>query len=389
MDPEIRHGSSERDAFDVVEDDFDSLEVRPSEADGSFCFFYDKKKRSLVRRFVLEKTPHRTLYCNVTLIRKGDRLSPRFEFSKRKTGSDAIVKESSADAVVTARVDLNDCRDDFWKLITFIGSISEIETPAEGFSVVARDEAELVADIRKRDPESIKSIVRGLAKSDGVVLSQADINQMLDRKGKLKEFEVALQEHRNDEPWWQRFFNENKWIFGYGLNYQVLGIEEDQPHYGGTRVDGKGARRGDYLTKTKGDIGFIVLVEIKTPGARLLTGSEEIRSGSWSLSKDLTDALSQLQGNAETWELEGSELPENRDRFESEGVYTIRPRGILVIGRLEEVEGVRSMRATFQRFRSSIHGYDVLTFDEVLARARFIVEREEDKPDPARRSPGR
>jgi hypothetical protein len=117
-----------------------------------------------------------------------------------------------------------------------------------------------------------------------------------------------------------------------------------------------------------------VLVEIKKPRTPLLQGVKEIRSGAWSLSKELTDALSQIEANISTW-LESSKQPDNMDRFESGRVYTVQPKGIVVIGSLSEVADVRTKRDTFERFRKSIHGVEIWTFDELLHRARFTVDQ--------------
>jgi hypothetical protein len=75
-------------------------------------------------------------------------------------------------------------------------------------------------------------------------------------------------------------------------------------------VDRRGGQKGDDLTSTSGGINFTVLVEIKTPATPLLQGTGEIRSGAWSLSKQLTDALSQIQTNMSTWDKQGSEHPQ-------------------------------------------------------------------------------
>lgn len=198
-------------------------------------------------------------------------------------------------------------------------------------------------------------------------------NKSIDRKGKLSEFRNNIDREPDDEKWWQDFFENNKWIFGYGLNYEILRQEQTQPHYGGVAVDGKGGQKGDYLTSTVGDINFTVLVEIKTPHTPLLQGSAEIRNGAWSFSKDLTDAISQIQANIDMWEKHGSRQPDNIDRLETDGVYTVKPKGIIVIGNLSQLD-IRSKRETFQRLRRSIHGIDILTFDELLNRAEFIVE---------------
>jgi hypothetical protein len=117
------------------------------------------------------------------------------------------------------------------------------------------------------------------------------------------------------------------------------------------------------------------LVEIKTPKTSLLQGDREIRNGAWSLSKELTDALSQIQTNAWTWQKQGADQPENRDKLETgKNVFTVQPKGIVVIGSLSEVKDQRSKRETFQRFRCSVHGVDIITFDELYNRAKFIVE---------------
>jgi hypothetical protein len=57
-------------------------------------------------------------------------------------------------------------------------------------------------------------------------------------------------------------------------------------------------------------------------------------------------------------------------------IFTVKPKGIIVIGSLSDLD-TRSKRETFQRFRKSIHGVDILTFDELYQRARFIVDHKE------------
>jgi len=64
------------------------------------------------------------------------------------------------------------------------------------------------------------------------------------------------------------------------------------------------------------------------------------------------------------------------DRLETQGIYTVEPKGIIVIGLLRELD-TRSKRTTFQNFRRAVHGIEIITFDELHARARFIVEKSE------------
>ncbi len=361
--------------FVIGKESFDDLEFKPALTQ-RLHHIYNKVKQQPVKQFVLDKRLRVAYLCRVTLIQKEGRFTPRLAFSIRdETGNIASEPVPAGEDTyrLKASVDLKDCHENFWKLITFLGSLKEVDIPKESFSLVSHDEAEIVSALRERDSSSLASIIKQLAQVPGVSLSHRDINQLLKRKEKLSEFENGLIGHPGEEAWWQSFFEENKWIFGYGLNYQILRQEQSQPNYGGTGIDGRGGRKGDYLLSTLGDINFTVLVEIKKPNSRLLQGTKPMRSGAWSLSRDLTDAISQIEANVSEWIESGAKQNENRDRFEQREIHTVQPKGIVVIGSLSEVKDDRNKRETFQRFRKSIHGIDIITFDELCERAKFIV----------------
>jgi hypothetical protein len=118
---------------------------------------------------------------------------------------------------------------------------------------------------------------------------------------------VKLNPEREGD--WQKFFEQNKWIFGYGLNYQILNQEQSQTLWrnaSGSSRRSKG-RRSDFNIRshkfygTRGD---------KNARDTFTTRNWRIRSGAWSLSKQLTDALSQIQTNMSTWDKQGSEHPQ-------------------------------------------------------------------------------
>lgn len=366
------HGSD----FKVGVDSFKDLEIRPSGNDDHFHYFYHTGRQELVTIFVLREGKGATHFCHVALIEKEARFTPRIRVSIR--GSDGTVASLERDTEtshqsIKASVDLGQCHESFWKLINFLQSLRKVDVPREPFSLISREDAEIISALGARDAASLRRIIMGLSLTQGVSLTEDELNVLLRRKEKLAQFENELN-GGHKEGWWQNFFEDNKWIFGYGLNYQILRQELAQPTYGGPRLDGTGTQRGDSLHSTVGDLNFTVLVEIKRPCTPLLQGQTEIRSGTWSLSKDLTDALAQIQTNADRWEHKGSDEPENRDRLETKKIYTVKPKGIIVIGLLRSVAEPRSKRETFQRFRQSVHGIEILTFDEVYNRAKFIVE---------------
>lgn len=187
----------------------------------------------------------------------------------------------------------------------------------------------------------------------------------------LRRFEQMLDgEHH--EGAWQDFLDANTWIFGYGLNYQVQRTVQSQPNYGGAGVDRRGGRRGDYLQATDGAVRFTVLLEIKTPQTKLL--GAEYRNGAYGASKDLAGAISQVQTNCHVWQMEGARTPRNHEILD--GVLTVQPRGILVIGHASQLDGY-DRKVAFELLRRNTIDPEIITFDELHARARFIVAEHE------------
>lgn len=193
------------------------------------------------------------------------------------------------------------------------------------------------------------------------------------RKKALDEFENSMGEDK-DESFWQHFFEEQSWIFGYGLNYKFLNTIDEQPNYGGTTVRGDGAQRGDFFTSSSGNVCFTVLVEVKKPNTMLLT-PRPYRNASYPPSVELSGGVSQLQNNCRTWEVEGSRTESNREIMTEQGINTVSPKGILVIGNLSQLED-NSKKTSFELYRRNLTNPEVITFDELLERAKFIVEHQ-------------
>jgi hypothetical protein len=183
----------------------------------------------------------------------------------------------------------------------------------------------------------------------------------------LRRFDQMLRDEHPEDSW-QDFLDANTWIFGYGLNYQIQRTVQAQPSYGGSGVDHRGGRRGDYLQATVGDVRFTVLVEIKTPQTRLLGG--EYRNGAYAVSRDLVGAVSQVQTGCHVWQTEGSQSLRNHELLG--GVLTVQPKGILVIGHTSQLEG-HEQKVAFELMRRNLVEPEIITFDELHARARFIV----------------
>lgn len=192
------------------------------------------------------------------------------------------------------------------------------------------------------------------------------------RRKTVEEFAEELEALRWTEEEWDTFFCNHRWIFGHGLAYQFLSQIESQPQYGGVTMSGTGGQRGDFLMSTEAQARFTVLVEIKKPNSELVSG-KRYRNKVYELGKDLTGGVSQLQSNCRTWVVEGSRQDENRERLAEFNTSTYEPKGILVVGHTNQLSGNTNKKATFEMFRRNLHNPEIITYDELLERAKYLV----------------
>lgn len=193
------------------------------------------------------------------------------------------------------------------------------------------------------------------------------------RNAQVEKFKAHLEQGDWPESDWQRFFEKNIWIFGYGLTYQFLHAIEDNPSFGGKDLTGAGSQEGDYLLATSAATKFTVLVEIKRPETELVT-DKKYRNRTYEFGHDLTGGVAQIQQQCWRWATEASRSDENRDLLESKGIFTHNPRGILVIGNTAKIRNNRDKMRTFESFRRNLHNPEVITFDELLYRAEKAVQ---------------
>jgi hypothetical protein len=366
--------------FVVGKDDWDQISIHPH-AETDYHWLYHKGRGRKIRYFVLDTRPLVRYLCKVTLIKSGDKFTPRLHFSIRDSEDEireAEIPVTEETRTLKASIILDKCHENFWSLMSYLRATADIDTPSVSFSMKkgSRQQQEIADAFLKLDPEFIRAVLQNSA--SGILTSQ-DLNQAAARKEQLAEFERGLLYENNDESYWQEFFNTNKWIFGYGLNYVILDVNGNV-YTGGRNLHGKGGTRPDFYGSTRGKAKFSVLVEIKTPDTPLLTGKAEIRSGVWSLSRELTDAVAQIQGNTD--ELNVSAARDRNNEQILRGKYTVTPKGILVVGSLGEFKDPQSTVDiphkvwTFERFRRSLTNVEVITFDELHERAKFIVDQQ-------------
>jgi len=188
--------------------------------------------------------------------------------------------------------------------------------------------------------------------------------------------------YRGAEPLWQAFFEKNRWIFGCGLFQlatEAFDSKKLEQTVAGANVIADG-KRVDALLRTKGRIGALCFVEIKTHETRLMQPSQ-YRSSTWAVSDELGGAIAQIHKTVDLAERSLQRvLQPTDDGGEPTGqvAFLIRPRAVVVCGKLSEFEakhGINEEKYTsFELMRRQLISPEIVTFDELLERARMIVD---------------
>ncbi|WJY22891.1 DUF4263 domain-containing protein [Fontisubflavum oceani] len=268
----------------------------------------------------------------------------------------------------------------FLKQIEFINLSNEDNFQVEDISTQAGPKAIIDAVDR-----GIVERIRGMTETqrDAVLLAlkdsltAEDINTLLGRRQGLDEF----QSHINASDWgeadWQDFFDREQWVFGYGLDYRILRQFDREMVVGSSGTDNKNKPIVDFLgTFTD----YTVLVEIKRPDTKIFRPSRGGRAGTWDFSPEFTSAVSQILEQKAEW----LSFAQTGDHWNKAGTSKLKARtrnakSILVIGTRDEfatADDERSrqiMQDTFELFRLENRTIEILTFDELLERAKFIT----------------
>jgi hypothetical protein len=226
-------------------------------------------------------------------------------------------------------------------------------------------------------------------------LTSRDVVALGYRKQQLEVFEGLLRSREffqsrkskwgklRDEDVWQHYFENNKWVFGYGLNYLWLSSLDDrklEQVVAGYTFNQSG-KRVDALLKTRGIINSLCFVEIKTHKTPLLCQqATPYRPECWAISSELAGSVAQIQmtvHKAVTSIAGRTRLTDRSGDPTTEDVFCYQPKAYLVVGNLAEFQtenGVNEAKfRSFEIWRQDHKSIEVLTFDELFERAKSII----------------
>lgn len=244
-----------------------------------------------------------------------------------------------------------------------------------------------------KHPEVLLEAIKTLTTEDIIAIGYrkkqlSTYSKLLDDEAYFNEIQNKIFTKENKkistEGIWQRFFEKNTWIFGYGLNFLFNTPLKDKKLE--QMVKGNNAfeagKRADALLKTQGIISSLCFLEIKTHETLLLKQVKSAyRVECWAISDELSGAIAQVQKTVQV-SLKNiktkTETKEQSGELTGEEIYLYEPKSYLVIGSLSEFLGEHGVNedkfSSFEIFRRNITNPEIITFDELYSRAKYIVD---------------
>ncbi len=290
--------------------------------------------------------------------------------------------------------------DEIRALYNFIGNVCLIPIKSEEKAQLSNefvDELFLtktqLLNVISKQPDLIEELINNQTTTKEIVnlgyrKKQLDIFQrLLTEPNFFQLSKTELGTNKKDEDVWQDFFEKNTWIFGYGLSYvfnSTLDNSKLEQVVKGSSFTGAG-KRVDALLKSKGIINSLCFAEIKTHKSPLLKNvNEPYRKECWAPSAEFSGAIAQIQKTVQL-SLEEintkTQVKNNEGVLTGESLYLYQPKSFLVIGMLSEFSGEHGENeekfSSFELLRRNLINPEVITFDELYQRAKYIVDFEE------------
>lgn len=211
--------------------------------------------------------------------------------------------------------------------------------------------------------------------------------KLLDDNDFFQKTKQELGVNKREEDVWQNYFEKNTWIFGYGLDYifnSQLDDKKLEQVVSGSSVF-SGGKRVDALLKSQGIINSLCFGEIKTHKTPLLKENKKAyRTESWSISEELAGGVAQIQKTVQK-SIESiktkTQVKNKKGELTGEELFLYHPKSFLIIGSHREFEGEYGTNeekySSFELFRKNLYNPEIITFDELYERAKYIVKTSE------------
>ncbi len=283
--------------------------------------------------------------------------------------------------------------DEIPRLLGFLANIVNVRFDgAKGLNI--NDDGLQAVLLKKQDAETILSgetdleLVARIAESQ---ITEREIVALGYRRKQLEHFDRLLRDRayfdqlaykKTPEAVWQAFFEANSWIFGHGLSYifmDPLDGRKLEQTVRGFSLAGSG-KRVDSIMKTRAFVSSLCFIELKTHYTPLIEKSQ-YRPGVWAPSRDVSGGVAQAHEavRASLQTLTSKFQPNDSDGNPTgEQLWQFEPRSYLIVGQLSQFLAEHGINEdqfrSFEIFRRNVRQPEIVTYDELFFRAKFIVD---------------
>ncbi|WP_323787717.1 Shedu anti-phage system protein SduA domain-containing protein [Psychroserpens sp.] len=222
----------------------------------------------------------------------------------------------------------------------------------DSFEKVSKADIESLSTVMETAPPSKISVTTNFIKT------RDKINKVF-IEDIIKNFERLMSAKNDNEKQWQTFFGKNSWILNHLFPFEVI-LRKQEAYVGGKTLENEDGRVVDFLFANGFQDNF-ALLEIKTHKKTLLKKSAYRKPDVFAYSDDLSGGISQCLDQKDVF---------LRDFGSKERI--IDPKAILVIGLKSNLTDHQNK--CFELLRSNQKNVDILTFDELLAKLKGLLE---------------
>lgn len=177
--------------------------------------------------------------------------------------------------------------------------------------------------------------------------------------------EWEANQGNSSEEFWQKLLTKRAAVLSQVFAYPIL-VVATKAYVGGKRLDNTGGKLVDFLARAAAT-GGLLLIEIKTPTAKLLGG--EYREGIFPLSSELNGAIAQIVHYQQSLVKEFAALSEGEGEKSTLG----EPRCIVIAGTVARELTTPRLKNNFELLRERTRGVTIMTFDELFTRVKQAI----------------
>lgn len=202
------------------------------------------------------------------------------------------------------------------------------------------------------------------AAPEKMVRLQRDIN-LVNLERLIGAYDTALQ-HRHNENWWQKFFEENVFVLQLLFGGPTAFVGAQVPIGDGAKV-AKGKKIADYLFKNA-LTNNAALVEIKKPTTKLMK-KRPYRHGVYGVQSEIAEAVTQVLDQA--LQLTRYETA-TKERTGDATWASNAPRCFVVAGHASKELTTEDRKKSFDLYREYLSNVRIVTYDEVLGQLETL-----------------